>query len=63
MENGKVKCEGECSRENKCIGDVRRVHVRNNRLTRPFEFNYCEIAIEEDERSGFHVEVIEEPRK
>jgi hypothetical protein len=53
-----LKCDGECSRENRCKGDVRSVLVLGNGFTEEFQFNYCETAIQEDREHGFDVAVV-----
>ena len=54
------KCQGECQNEDRCFGDVRLVSVSGNGFEKPFRFNYCQEAREEDERRGFLVEEINE---
>lgn len=55
-----MKCQGECSKENLCEGEVKEVFVSGNGFHKPFNFTYCEVAIKEDERRGFLVEEKEE---
>lgn len=55
-----MKCEGECSREGTCIGQVKKVLVSGNGFKEPFKFNYCETAVKEDEKRGFVVEFVDE---
>lgn len=50
-----MNCEGECSREGLCFGEVRYVTVTGNGFKWPFYFSYCQEAREEDERRGFVV--------
>lgn len=55
-----MKCDGECSKEETCTGTVKKVLVSGLGFKLPFEFNYCETAIQEDKRRGFFVEVVDE---
>jgi hypothetical protein len=58
-----LKCDGECSKiegDDGCRGDVKKVHVSGNGFKKPFEFNYCQEAIDEDLNRGFSVDVISE---
>lgn len=49
-----IKCEGSCE-EHK--GDVKRVHVWYGSKDWG-EFDYCDQAIEEDERRGMQIELV-----
>ncbi len=51
----KLICEGSCEQ---CRGDVRRVKVSSVKFLAPWYFNYCQDAIDTDERDGFTVEVL-----
>lgn len=50
--NREIKCEGACDKHR---GDVAEVRVFGNGW-QPMRFNYCQEAIEEDERRGFVVQ-------
>jgi len=51
-----MECQGECKKEGRCFGEIKRVLVSGNGFKEPFEFDYCEEAREEDTRRGFLVE-------
>lgn len=50
-----MDCVGECKKQNECVGNVRTVAVLGNGFASPFEFQYCETAIETDRSRGFTV--------
>lgn len=51
-----LQCDGKCE-EHK--GTIKKVKVIDENNPRTWEFNYCDIAIEDDEKAGFIVEIIE----
>ncbi len=51
-----MKCEGTCSAEGLCAGEVKKVEVSGNGWIAPWVFNYCETAIAVDTAHGFTVE-------
>ena len=53
-----VECQGECKRSNECVGEVKKVIVYGDFCPNGLEFNYCQTAIEEDERRGFTVKIL-----
>ena len=55
-----MECQGECKREKTCTGSVKKVLVSGLGFKLPFEFQYCETAIQEDKRRGFFVEIVDE---
>lgn len=50
-----LKCEGNCSIENTCKGEVRSVHVSGKGWDK-VPYDYCETAIEYDRNNGYTVE-------
>ena len=52
------ECEGVCSRDGECRGEVEKVTVLWN--NKPIDFWYCQTAIEEDRERGFEVTIKEE---
>ena len=50
-----MQCQGECKKEGACAGKVKKVFVSGQGWVTPFEFHYCETAIDEDIRRGFLV--------
>ncbi len=50
-----MDCNGECKKQNECAGTVRNVEVSGNGWISPFQFQYCETAIETDRSRGFTV--------
>jgi len=56
----KNECQGECKREGRCIGNVKKVEVSGNGFKGPFAFFYCQEAIAEDKRRGFLVKEVDE---
>jgi len=53
-----MKCQGICGMHNRCVGEVKKVHVED--FYKDWgEFYYCDYAIQFDESNGFTVTVIE----
>lgn len=50
-----MKCQGQCSRMDECVGEVKTVMVYGGFCPNGMEFDYCQVAREEDERRGFRV--------
>ena len=55
-----TQCNGECRKLNQCTGEVRKVHVSGNGWGAPFEFHYCETAVQVDKDNGFLVKYVDE---
>lgn len=55
-----MECQGECKKQGECAGEVKTVIVTGAFCPTGMQFNYCQVAREEDERRGFTVEVIDE---
>jgi hypothetical protein len=53
------KCEGACSSQGICEGDVKRVSVESSDGKKWGEWDYCKIAIEVDTLNNYTVEIIE----
>lgn len=54
------KCEGLCSRNDGCKGEVKSVKVEGHWLMEPLFFDYCEEAIETDRARGWTVTILDD---
>ena len=58
-----MKCEGNCiETHGEHLGEVNHIMVKGKEFFngKPFTFDYCQNAIQEDERRGFEVTIIDE---
>ena len=53
-----MKCQGECSEQDKCVGEVKKVRVVEG-LKDWGKFYYCDYAIQTDRDNGFTVMILE----